>query len=329
MLVICEDCAKKYNIDENKIKGESARFSCQECGHIIVVRKPEPTPQSVKNEKEPAEAKKNESSSSTPLQTAPSGKGLPISAYLFLTLVAGFIAISGMFAYLYLQYIPDIINQQVELRTKAIAKSFAGVIQKPLLVRNYLEVNKQAQQTSKLPGVAYAAVVNNRGIVVAGFFSDLDRFDKDFVMEVKRHGFPKSVVKANSLSSGMSEKSARIMVGGQQIYDQVIALPNNEGEVHVGVYVADIENTIRDIMFSPLTMYLVGTVLLIGFIVFLLLSRAISKPTKELTEIANRISLGEMDLTITPKGPREMRELAIAFERMRFSVKAAMDRLKR
>ncbi len=39
MLVICEDCAKKYNIDESKIRGKRARFTCNECGHIIIVDK--------------------------------------------------------------------------------------------------------------------------------------------------------------------------------------------------------------------------------------------------------------------------------------------------
>jgi len=39
MLAICEECSKKYNIDESKMKGPRARFSCQECGHIIVVVK--------------------------------------------------------------------------------------------------------------------------------------------------------------------------------------------------------------------------------------------------------------------------------------------------
>lgn len=39
MLVICEDCSKKYNIDQTKMKGTRARFSCQQCGHIIVVVK--------------------------------------------------------------------------------------------------------------------------------------------------------------------------------------------------------------------------------------------------------------------------------------------------
>jgi len=39
MLAICEDCSKKYNIDESKMQGTRARFSCQKCGHIIVVVK--------------------------------------------------------------------------------------------------------------------------------------------------------------------------------------------------------------------------------------------------------------------------------------------------
>ncbi len=39
MLVICEDCAKKYNIDESRIRGNRARFTCNECGHIIIVDK--------------------------------------------------------------------------------------------------------------------------------------------------------------------------------------------------------------------------------------------------------------------------------------------------
>jgi len=44
MLAICEECSKKYNIDESKMKGERARFSCQECGHIIVVVKKKEAP---------------------------------------------------------------------------------------------------------------------------------------------------------------------------------------------------------------------------------------------------------------------------------------------
>ncbi len=46
MLVICEECAKKYNVDEHQMKGVKARFTCPKCGHPILVRREdsEPTP---------------------------------------------------------------------------------------------------------------------------------------------------------------------------------------------------------------------------------------------------------------------------------------------
>ncbi|MCI5122096.1 MAG: hypothetical protein D3908_13075, partial [Candidatus Electrothrix sp. AUS4] len=42
MLVICEDCAKKYSIDEKRIKAPKVKFNCRACGHIIIVEKPKP-----------------------------------------------------------------------------------------------------------------------------------------------------------------------------------------------------------------------------------------------------------------------------------------------
>lgn len=53
MIVICEECGKKYKIDPAKIKGELARFKCKACSHIITVNKQEsvtkrePTPEAV------------------------------------------------------------------------------------------------------------------------------------------------------------------------------------------------------------------------------------------------------------------------------------------
>ncbi len=39
MIVICEECGKKYRIDPEKIKGEKARFKCRACSHMITVEK--------------------------------------------------------------------------------------------------------------------------------------------------------------------------------------------------------------------------------------------------------------------------------------------------
>jgi HAMP domain-containing protein len=336
MLVICEDCAKKYNIDESRIKGKKAKFTCKECGHIIVVEKPEaeafsPESKPISDQEAVAQIAAMELSEEQQAYaaSAPSGKGTRIGAYIMVTMITGFLLVSGAFAYLYLTFIPEIINNQIELRTQAVTQAFSGIIKKPLLLRHYLQVNKEAQRISKVSGVAYAAVVNKKGIVIAGFFSDLNRFDSQFVEQVKKQGFPKDVLAQNKLLPGMDGKHVRIVVGGQKLVDQVAFIPDTESEVHVGVYVSEVDDAIRNALVSPLTLSLFGAVILVGLIMLLLLSKLIAKPMRELTDIANRISFGQLDLVITPRGPREMRELATAFERMRFSIKAAMDRLRK
>jgi methyl-accepting chemotaxis protein len=61
MIVICEECGKKYKIDPAKIKGELARFKCKACSHIITVNKqesvakPESTPEAVIEDRPAAE----------------------------------------------------------------------------------------------------------------------------------------------------------------------------------------------------------------------------------------------------------------------------------
>ncbi|MGD2038245.1 MAG: zinc-ribbon domain-containing protein, partial [Desulfobacterales bacterium] len=44
MIVICEECGKKYRIDPSKIKGAAARFKCRVCTHMIMVSKPQGAP---------------------------------------------------------------------------------------------------------------------------------------------------------------------------------------------------------------------------------------------------------------------------------------------
>ena len=44
MIVICEECGKKYRIDPDKIKGKQAKFRCKACNHILTVTKPEVKP---------------------------------------------------------------------------------------------------------------------------------------------------------------------------------------------------------------------------------------------------------------------------------------------
>lgn len=321
MLVTCEDCTKKFNIDETRIQGEKAQFVCSGCGTIIIVTKPQTETFSQEAETTPEES----ATVATP-PPAVTRKGIPVRSYIFIAMFMSFLVISAAFSYLYIKYIPGIIYHQVDLRTSAITESFSGVVTKPLLLRNYLQVNKDAQRTSKLSGTAYAAVINKKGIAVAGFFSDLTRFDRAFEMQVKEKGFPATILSNNKL--GTSNNHSKISIGGLPIYDTVVAIPNSGGEVHVGIYLSEVDEAIQKALISPGTLSVAGATLLMGIIILVILSRTITRPMQELTDIANRISLGELDLTVSPNGPRETRELGTAFERMRFSIKTAVDRMK-
>lgn len=41
MIVICEECGKKYRVDPSRIKGRAASFRCHACRHVIVAFKPQ------------------------------------------------------------------------------------------------------------------------------------------------------------------------------------------------------------------------------------------------------------------------------------------------
>jgi predicted Zn finger-like uncharacterized protein len=40
MVVICEECGKKYRLDPEKIRGEGAKVRCKVCNHVISISKP-------------------------------------------------------------------------------------------------------------------------------------------------------------------------------------------------------------------------------------------------------------------------------------------------
>jgi DNA-directed RNA polymerase subunit RPC12/RpoP len=42
LIVICEECGKKYRVDTAKINGLAAGFSCRSCGHRILVARSRP-----------------------------------------------------------------------------------------------------------------------------------------------------------------------------------------------------------------------------------------------------------------------------------------------
>jgi HAMP domain-containing protein len=74
---------------------------------------------------------------------------------------------------------------------------------------------------------------------------------------------------------------------------------------------------------------LIGLVLASAAGLALIFSRSISKSIIRLTEAADTISLGELDIPVEQKSNDELGDLAEALERMRLSLRSALERLRR
>ena len=68
---------------------------------------------------------------------------------------------------------------------------------------------------------------------------------------------------------------------------------------------------------------------ILTLIINFLFGRVILQPINKLSEVANKISVGELNAEIDVSGEDEIGNLAKSFERMRTSIKIAFDRIKR
>lgn len=359
MIINCEECGKRYKIDENKIKGEKARLKCKACGNIMEITRPQPKkePEQLPDYVSPipeyaappsptsdAKAQWDEG----PKKTEPSFReertrelnpatltkektrrfsGLGIGFKLLIVFI-GFVVIMGsVLTFVYLKYVPSLMVNQINLRTYSISRSFSAAVLQPLLVRNYLRINKSAEVISQLPGVAYVSVTNKRGIVIAGIFGDIKRFPSKFAAKVKQEGFPTELSRQNLILKGKKHSAKDLMVGGQKIHDVAVPIGETGGEAHVGLFTEDVEKAVRESL-TPLLIIL-AVMAILGGLAFFLVARTISRPIRSLTDAAQRISLGQIDIPIDVKGGGEIAELSASLERMRFSIKSAIERLRR
>jgi predicted Zn finger-like uncharacterized protein len=337
MIVQCDGCAKRYWIDDDKVVKERMAVNCPNCANKIILHRlqGQAQPESVATgwPLEAADGAKTPiPSAGWNVDQALEGEservgGLTIGKKLLL-LFSAFILLTGaILAGVYMKYVPALMHEQVDLRTYSISRAFSTAIQQPLLIKNYLLVNQMAGTNAKLPGVAYVSVLNKKGIVVAGIFGDTERFPAAFREEVKQKGFPKELASQNLIPNGAKESAADFSVGGHRIHDVAVTIGETGGEAHVGLFTEEVQKAVRKSLI-PLMVLLVAIAFL-GCLSFFLVARTISAPIRSLTAAAEKISLGDIDLPIAVKGGGEIGELAASLERMRFSIRAAMYRLRR
>jgi len=76
MIITCDNCGKRYNLDPARIPGLSASIKCPECGHIFTVRKPGGVASGPGNEEKPSRRAESPTKSGAP---SPVSRTLDIS----------------------------------------------------------------------------------------------------------------------------------------------------------------------------------------------------------------------------------------------------------
>ena len=380
MIVICEECGKKYRIDPSKIKGKAASFKCRACAHVIMVSKPESElpPPDITVSRPDAEAAENRYVPPKPdvaparpavdkIFTKPPRKkgGLGIRAkMLLLFLFIPFLLMIGAGFLYYLQFekmstlltreSTNIVNQMAE--EKIANLSTAVAIQCRLYLLAHPELNKG--DFMKDMGFKTLAV---QKVGLTGYTALYQMPDPEGIWRTWAHVNPK-IIGINMAT--LNKPLGRNFPGFWKIFSGVEGGKRAQGYytwqdkdgtfrdkfmvctpvagtpyvVAATTYLDEFHGPVRKMETSArnLTddarnfslMILAGTLVLVGMIVWVYSHRLTGK-IKSLTEVTERISVGDLAAEVETKSKDEIGELAEAISRMQESIRLSIERLRR
>ena len=199
------------------------------------------------------------------------------------------------------------LQKQVDLRSAAIATNLADASAGFVSRKSTLELDALVAKYGRLDGVAYALVQDTKGEVLASSV-------QPFPAELKEAG------------SGAPSRTAALR--GKSVFEtRSPVLDGQLGVVRVGLWAEAMQDDMRATLLPIVGLIFVCLAIGVGLSV-LLASRTI-KPILELKTIADEISRGRLDASVTIQSDDEVGELGRSLERMRASLKAAMARLNR
>jgi HAMP domain-containing protein len=383
MIVICEECGKRYQIDAGKIKGRQARFNCKGCGHVVTVTKeeeppspafdpgatrpaaPEPPPPAPAEEPEDKGEKKQETKKEKKEKgpARPTRLGLRSKMILLFFLVPILcIAAAG---WLYIQQLNDlsaliteesteIVNQMAERNIAETARSVAAEC------AVYLKTHPGLPETMFNEDPVFSEIAVQQ-VGKTGYTALYELPGADGVWRTWAHVNPKIIgIDMKNLQKPLGKS----FPGFWRVYSGV-----EKGKESRGYYTwQDKDGEFRDkfMVCTPVegtpyviaaTTYLYeftrpmnqmteqareqtqetrtfllfvigGTLLLIGVLVSLY-GHIVTQRIKYLTEAAERISVGELDMDIDIKSNDEIGDLGEAISRMQDSIRLSLERLRR
>ncbi len=331
MKIECENCGKKYKINEDRITDESVKVGCKACGGTIEVFKPKPenidesdlvydTPvpfepeiseaepigQAFKFVEDDAQKKAVSPSPATrDVKGATGGVGwknsiqTTISGILILlttVILLGFV----MFNYFAAK---SKMNEELKHFSEITSTRLSKYLVEPLwgVDEKQIEDSLNSEMMEKR---IYAIVI-------------YDRDTKRVFTGKKRDSNWKIVATKGNITGKVIKSRKKITRGKETI-----------GDVEVYVTLKFMEQELYSLVVNIVITAIVLNIA-IFLAVFIAFRKIIIQPVMRLTDVAERMSMGDLNVVIDVKSKNEVGLLAEAIERMQYSLRLALDRLRK
>jgi HAMP domain-containing protein len=225
------------------------------------------------------------------------------------TSFSGLVLILGLLVIAIVYYFTSsALQKQVDLRSSAIATNLADAAAGLVARKSTLELDALVAKYGRLDGVAYAVIQDPKGEVLVSSM-------QPFPVELKDTN---ATVPASSVTR----------LRGKPVYETRSPLLEGQlGVARVGLWAETVQDDVRSTLLPIIG--LIVACLVLGVILSIMLASKAIRPILDLKAIADDISRGRLDTTVSIQTNDEVGELGRSLERMRASLKAAMIRLNR
>ena len=204
------------------------------------------------------------------------------------------------------------LQRQVDLRAAAISTNLSDAAAGYVSKKSTLELDALVAKYGRLDGVAYAYIQDPKGEILASSLQP----------------FPAELRDSSELVNQLSSAARTTKVRGKVVYEtQAPILDGQLGLVRVGLWAETVQQDVRGTILPIVG--LIALCLVVGIALSAMIASKTIRPILELKSVADEISRGNLDTSVSVQRDDEVGELARSLERMRASLKAAMTRLNR
>ena len=231
----------------------------------------------------------------------------------------GSLLLGGIIALQLYFYLSDTLEQELINTSRMIALSIEEPVAENLFKEDIVALKDMVEKYKSFENVDYLIV---------------EKYDREKIADTFIEGVPEELKSANT-SDNLDEigtyNTAIVNVPSMGTEFVDIMIPVKEGDlgfIRIGTDKKYIDDKVLATIYYTLSVIAILTSIwvIIGIIV---VNLQITKPIKYLAEMAEKISLGDFNTPIQISAKNEIGELADAIERMRESLKAAIDRLRK